>query len=183
MGIIASSYAVSSPYSRSLILLYICHIVCMPSIATEAERRSQKFPDNFSDSLRKTAPPQYPHARTLLASNPYAPPASLAQSIMNASPLLSSLVVVREWLHETATPAATLDPGATTGYWRFTRHVIVQGLRTGRSAGGIVKEMDPDAVNRADGSALAIDDAVGRISPPFGWNYKLMCTASTSHLM
>ncbi|KAI0942549.1 hypothetical protein AcW1_003147 [Taiwanofungus camphoratus] len=109
--------------------------------------------------LRKTAPPQYPHARTLLASNPYAPPASLAQSIMNASPLLSSLVVVREWLHETAPPATTLDPGATTGYWRFTRHVIVQGLRTGRSAGGIVKEMDPDAVNRADGSALAIDDA------------------------
>ncbi|KAI1785823.1 hypothetical protein LXA43DRAFT_1095032 [Ganoderma leucocontextum] len=69
-------------------------------------------------SLRKTTPPEYPHPRDLLAANPYMPPATLAQSIMHASPLLSALVVVREWLHDSAPLPAT--PGATNGYWWFT---------------------------------------------------------------
>ncbi|KAH9929251.1 nuclear pore protein 84/107 [Fomitopsis serialis] len=110
--------------------------------------------------LRKTAPPEYPDPRSLLASNPYTPPATLAQSIMNASPLLSALVVVREWLHDAASAVPPLDPGATNGYWRFTNHVVKQNLRTGGAAGGIVSEMDPDAVNRGEqAKALAVDDA------------------------
>ncbi|CCM01547.1 uncharacterized protein FIBRA_03605 [Fibroporia radiculosa] len=111
--------------------------------------------------LRKTAPPEYPSPRSLLASNPYTPPASLAQSILKSSPFFSSLVVVREWLHETAPAPVALDPGATTGYWRFTKHVVMQGLRMGRHTGGIVSELDPDAVNResGEGQSLAIDDA------------------------
>ncbi|KZT66080.1 hypothetical protein DAEQUDRAFT_813825 [Daedalea quercina L-15889] len=111
-------------------------------------------------SLRKTEPPKYPDPRSLLASNPYTPPATLAQSIMNVSPLLSALVVVREWLHETAAASPPIDPGPTNGYWKFTKHVAMQNLRMGTSAGGIVSEMDPDAVNRdGQGKSLAVDDA------------------------
>ncbi|TBU21786.1 nuclear pore protein 84/107 [Dichomitus squalens] len=110
-------------------------------------------------SLRKTTLPEYPHPRDLLAANPYTPPATLAQSIMNASITLSSLVVVREWLHDSAPLPAT--PGATNGYWRFTRNAVLQGKRTGRVAGGVVSELDPDAVNRSgeEGKGLAPDDA------------------------
>ncbi|TFY52382.1 hypothetical protein EVJ58_g10050 [Rhodofomes roseus] len=111
-------------------------------------------------SLRKTAPTQYPDPRSLLASNPYTPPATLAQSIMNASPLLSALVVVREWLHEMAATVPPIDPGAINGYWRFTKHVLMQDLRMSSATDAVVSEMDPDAVNRgAQAKALAIDDA------------------------
>ncbi|KAI9065014.1 hypothetical protein FKP32DRAFT_1675146 [Trametes sanguinea] len=112
-------------------------------------------------SLRKTARPEYPHPRELLAANPYTPPATLAQSIMHSSPLLSELVVVREWLHDSAPSPAALDPGATNGYWRFTRNALLQGKRTGRMGAGLVTELDPDAVNRdgVEEKGLAPDDA------------------------
>ncbi len=84
---------------------------------------------------------------------------------MHASPLLSALVVVREWLHDSAPLPAT--PGATNGYWRFTRNAVLQGKRTGRVAGGVVAELDPDAVNRGaeEGKGLAPDDAVSPFLP------------------
>ncbi|EIW52209.1 uncharacterized protein TRAVEDRAFT_156299 [Trametes versicolor FP-101664 SS1] len=112
-------------------------------------------------SLRKTTPPEFPHPRELLATNPYTPPATLAQSIMHSSPLLSELVVVREWLHDSAPSPASLDPGATNGYWRFTRNAVLQGKRTGKTGAGLVEELDPDAVNRdeVDEKGLAPDDA------------------------
>jgi nuclear pore complex protein Nup107 len=77
---------------------------------------------------------------------------------MNASPLLSELVVVREWLHETAPQPQ--HPETTTGYWKFTKHSVMQALRTGSGRDGLVREMDPDAVNREEGRTLAADDAV-----------------------
>ncbi|KAI8970749.1 nuclear pore protein 84/107 [Trametes punicea] len=112
-------------------------------------------------SLRKSTPPEYPHPRELLAANPYTPPATLAQSIMHSSPLLSELVVVREWLHDSAPSPVALDPGATNGYWRFTRNALLQGKRTGRTGAGLVTELDPDAVNRdgVEEKGLAPDDA------------------------
>ncbi|OBZ72749.1 hypothetical protein A0H81_06689 [Grifola frondosa] len=112
-------------------------------------------------SLRKTAPPIYPDPRTLLASNPYTPPAILAQSTMHSSPLLSALVVVQEWLHDSAPLPSAYPLGATTGYWRFTRNAVLQGKRTGRPGAGLVSEMDPDAINRdtSEGKGLAPDDA------------------------
>lgn len=84
---------------------------------------------------------------------------------MNPSPLLSELVVVREWLHETAPPPQHTE--VTTGYWKFTRHSVMQALRTGSGRDGLVKEMDPDAVNREEGRTLAADDAVNIPTP---WN-------------
>lgn len=110
--------------------------------------------------LRKTEPSSRPTARALLKENPYTPTATLAQSIMVHSPLLNELVVVREWLHDDAPPPRL--PEATTGYWNFTKHRLLQGLRTGnkKEIETLVSELDPDAVNRDDGKVLAGDDAV-----------------------
>ncbi|KAI0338793.1 hypothetical protein BDW22DRAFT_1362509 [Trametopsis cervina] len=104
--------------------------------------------------LRKTQPPRFPRASTLLASNPYTPTTTLAQAVMHASRLLTELVVVREWLHETAPNPPHAE--VTGAYWRFTKHQTMQNLRTGKrdALGG----MDPDAVNRGDGGMLAPDD-------------------------
>lgn len=108
---------------------------------------------------RKTDPPPLPSACELLAENPYTPTSTLSQAIINASPLLTELIVVREWLQET-TPAL-LRPESTTGYWKFMKYCVMQSLRTGMGhRDGLVKEMDPDAVNRdrAGGRGLAADD-------------------------
>jgi Nuclear pore protein 84 / 107 len=111
---------------------------------------------------RKTEPPALPSAQELLAENPYTPTSTLAQAIMNASPLLTELIVVREWLQETA--PAPQRPEATTGYWKFTKYNVMQSLRSGTGTrDGLVKEMDPDALNREAGRSLAIDDMVSCI--------------------
>ncbi|KAH7886730.1 nuclear pore protein 84/107 [Phlebopus sp. FC_14] len=107
---------------------------------------------------RKTEPQAYPHPRTLLAQNPFTPTSTLAQAIMHASPLLSELVIVREWLHDTASPPQY--PEATTGYWKFTKYNAMQTLRSGAAPReGLVAELDPDAVNKGNGRTLAADDA------------------------
>ncbi|KAI0259467.1 nuclear pore protein 84/107 [Gloeopeniophorella convolvens] len=110
---------------------------------------------------RKTEPPPQLSARALLNANPYTPTSALAQATMAASRTLAELVVVREWLHDTAPPPP--HPDASTGYWRFTKHRVMQNLRTGntgRTADNVVHEMDPDAVVREAGSgrSLAADD-------------------------
>lgn len=90
---------------------------------------------------------------------------------MHASRLLSELVVVREWLHDTAPRPSTID--ATTGYWKFTKHQLMQSLRMGETPS--LEAMDPDAINREEGSALAPDDSVS--SPGHLQN----CSALTPH--
>jgi hypothetical protein len=92
---------------------------------------------------------------------------------MAASRTLSELVVVREWLHDTAPPPPR--PDASTGYWRFTKHRVTQGRwtgNTGRTAENVVREMDPDAVVREAeiGRSLAGDDAVrGGFLASYSW--------------
>ena len=67
---------------------------------------------------------------------------------MHASPLLSELIIVCEWLRETAPPPQ--HPEVATGYWKFTKHNVMQGLRMGAGPReGLVKELDPDAVKEA----------------------------------
>ncbi|KIM43977.1 hypothetical protein M413DRAFT_68391 [Hebeloma cylindrosporum] len=108
-------------------------------------------------SARKTETPLSQSAKELLVENPYTPTSTLVQAIMDSSPVLTELIVVREWLQETA-PAPS-PPEANTGYWKFTKHTIMQSLRTGHAQrDGMVTEMDPDAVNRGNGAALAADD-------------------------
>ncbi|PPQ72703.1 hypothetical protein CVT24_012914 [Panaeolus cyanescens] len=107
---------------------------------------------------RKTEPPSIQSPKELLIQNPYIPTTTLANAIIHTSTLLTELIVVREWLHETAPPPT--PPEANTGYWKFTKHTITQGLRTGHAQReGMVSEMDPDAVNRGGGASLAADDA------------------------
>ena len=113
---------------------------------------------------RKTEAPLPPTAHDLLSRNPYTPTSTLAQSILEHSRLLNELVSVREWLHDCAPPPHL--PEATTGYWKFTKHRLLQGLRTGnkRELDPLVTELDPDAPNRSDnGKGLSPDDTVGYI--------------------
>lgn len=106
---------------------------------------------------RKTEFKRSVTAGELLSENPYTPTSTVAQAILNANPLLSELIVVREWLHDTA--SSPQNPEATTGYRKFTKHSVMKSLRSGQR-NGLVKEMDPDAVNREPGSSLAADDMV-----------------------
>ncbi|KAF9475041.1 hypothetical protein BDN70DRAFT_884207 [Pholiota conissans] len=107
---------------------------------------------------RKTEPPHTPTAKELLLENPYTPTSTIIQAILDASPLLSELFVIREWLQESA--PAPARPEANTGYWKFTKHTIMQSMRTGQAPrDGLVSDMDPDATNREDGAGLAGDDA------------------------
>jgi nuclear pore complex protein Nup107 len=64
-------------------------------------------------ALAKQIPesPLTPTAKDLLLENPYIPMSTLARTIIRASPLLTELIVVQEWLHDTAPP-----PEANTGY-------------------------------------------------------------------
>ncbi|KAH9075675.1 107-domain-containing protein [Lactarius deliciosus] len=119
-------------------------------------------PRCYAVLLARPEPPPQPSARALLATNPYTPTSTLAQATLAASRALSELVVVREWLHDTAPPPP--HPDASTGYWRFTKHRVTQGLwtgNTGRAADSVVREMDPDSVVREAeiGRGLAADDA------------------------
>jgi nuclear pore complex protein Nup107 len=108
---------------------------------------------------RKIEPAPRPSARELLAQNPYTPSATIVQALVESSPLLQELLVVREWLQDTAPQPP--HPEASTGYWKFTKHNILQGLRTSNSyRDGLVKELDPDAPSREEGRNLASDDAV-----------------------
>ncbi|KAJ7695654.1 hypothetical protein B0H17DRAFT_1131279 [Mycena rosella] len=95
----------------------------------------------------RDAGPPVPTACDLLTENLYTPTSTLTQAIMHASPLLSELIIVREWLQDTAPPPP--HPEATMGYWKFTKH---------GAAGGLVKEMDLDSVNCTDGQMLTADN-------------------------
>ena len=103
---------------------------------------------------------EWPSPQQLLQENPYTPTSTLAQAIMRSSRLFYELVIVREWLHDTAPPPPV--PDAATGYWKFTKYQLMQALRTGNrmQSDGLVREMDPDAPNRDDARGLAADDAV-----------------------
>ncbi|KAF8639343.1 hypothetical protein AX17_001562 [Amanita inopinata Kibby_2008] len=104
-------------------------------------------------ATRKTTP-----SPSTFVPNPYTPASTLAQAILRASPLLTELVVVREWLHDTA-PQPPI-PEATTGYLNFTKHAMMQDKRLGRKP-TTVEYLDPDASNRPSDSPaqLASDDA------------------------
>ncbi|KAF6745641.1 nuclear pore complex protein [Ephemerocybe angulata] len=80
-------------------------------------------------------------------------PKPTAQQLIAINPYTTALVVVREWLQDTA-PTPPI-PEATTG-----GHNVLQGMRSGNTyRDGLVKELDPDAPNREEGRALASDDA------------------------
>lgn len=119
------------------------------------------FQIDIDARLRKTESHLPPTPKELLRENPYTPTAMIAQSIMRHSPLLNELVIVREWLHDTAPNPR--PPEAATGYWKFTHLRLQQAQRIGdrRDVQKLVQELDPDAVNRPNGGkVLSADDAV-----------------------
>ncbi|KAL5501221.1 NUP84 [Sanghuangporus vaninii] len=134
--------------------------------ATKDEITMLKLESNTWDlvqllmSVRKTEPAPFPSAKELLRKNPYLPTRTLAQSILRDSPLLNELVIVREWLHDSA--PVPIPPENATGYWKFTRLRLQQAERTGdrRDVEKLVTELDPDALNRENnGKVLFADDA------------------------
>ena len=151
----------------------------MPCVVLSSPSAQYLKATNYS--ARKTEPLPLPSPRDLLSENPYTPTSTLAQAIMNSSPLLSELIVVREWLHDTAPQPQ--HPEATTGYWKFTKHSIMQALRTGSAyRDGLVREMDPDAMNRGDGRALAADDTVGFLPNLLRYN-DVKCSRRIARIM
>ncbi|EKM74849.1 hypothetical protein AGABI1DRAFT_80653 [Agaricus bisporus var. burnettii JB137-S8] len=140
--------------------------------SSQEERELLKLEENTWGLLqalmaaRKTELKPKKTPRELLIENPYTPTSTIAQALMQSSPLFSELIVVREWLQEIA--PLPIVPEATTGYWKFTKYNVMQAFRTGRnnnSGGGgggrdgLVREMDPDVLSREDGKTLAPDDA------------------------
>ncbi|KAG1789417.1 uncharacterized protein HD556DRAFT_1493348 [Suillus plorans] len=91
---------------------------------------------------------------TLLAKNPYTH-VNTTQAIMNSSVLLTELVVVREWFHETA--PRVQHPETTTGYWKFMKHILCRLYAQTQESiiEGLVKELNPDAMNRKSEKILA----------------------------
>ncbi|KAG2116585.1 uncharacterized protein F5147DRAFT_649059 [Suillus discolor] len=67
---------------------------------------------------------------------------------MNSAVLLTELVVVREWFHETA--PRVQHPEAITGYWKFMKHILCRLYAQTQESirEGLVKELNPDAMNR-----------------------------------
>jgi nuclear pore complex protein Nup107 len=82
----------------------------------------------------------------------YTPPLTLVQSAIAASPALSELSVVKDWLHSTA--YSRLHPAEVRkGYLTYTKNKLKQALRTGGNKadlGSLVDTLDPDATNRKD---------------------------------
>jgi nuclear pore complex protein Nup107 len=104
-----------------------------------------------------------PTAAALLDANPYTSTATLAQAILASSSALQELVVVREWLHETAPPPPAV-PATLPGFRRATRVRLDQVRRAAgaaRDADALVGVLDPDATSMEPGKALATEDVVG----------------------
>lgn len=105
-----------------------------------------------------------PTARAILHDNPYATPQQLANRLIAHSPILTELMITREWLQDTAPPPQILE--SVTAYWNFTRLNLMHAKRSGVNGAqtGLVKELDPDVVNRKPGRTLAGEDAVSMLS-------------------
>ncbi|KIY49632.1 hypothetical protein FISHEDRAFT_40657 [Fistulina hepatica ATCC 64428] len=107
---------------------------------------------------RKTQRPKFVSAREMLSENPYSPTSDLAQAIMKASPILCELIVIREWLQDTAPRPRMIE--ATSGYWSCTKHSMMQARRTDLPNNeSLVEDLDPDATTRGKRRALASEDA------------------------
>jgi nuclear pore complex protein Nup107 len=88
------------------------------------------------------------------------PPRQLAHHIIHHSPVLTEHIVTREWLQDTAPTPQTIE--SATAYWNFTRLNLLhaQTLGVARSQVNLVKELDPDMINREPSSMLETEDAV-----------------------
>lgn len=115
---------------------------------------------HFVRSARKTTISDIPMPSELLQSNPFATPKMLVHHLIHNSPVLTELVVTREWLQETAPSPQPVE--SASAYRNFTRLNILHNQRVGpmgRQA-NLVKELDPDVTIREASMTLAAEDAV-----------------------
>lgn len=110
---------------------------------------------------RKTFVSSLPTALTVLRENPYATPSCLANHLVHHSPVLTELIITREWLQDTAPSPQIVESAAA--YWNFTRLGLMHAQRAGAAStpANLVKELDPDVVTRDPGGVLAAEDTVG----------------------
>ena len=123
------------------------------------QKSTKPFPTEIPRA-RKTAVSSLPTARALLRENPYATPRNLANHLIHHSPVLTELVITREWLQDTAPPPQIIESAAA--YWNFTRLSLMHIQRSGVAGtqANLVKELDPDVLSRDPNSALTAEDAV-----------------------
>ncbi|BGP17798.1 hypothetical protein JCM10213_001701 [Rhodosporidiobolus nylandii] len=96
------------------------------------------------------------------SKNPYTPPLTVVQRLIEGDQDLIELSVIRDWLH--SIPSSLNPAEIRRGYLPYTKNKIKQLKRTGvKAPKGLVDELDPDAILRAggagEGARLEGDDA------------------------
>ncbi|GAA5904143.1 hypothetical protein JCM6882_003958 [Rhodosporidiobolus microsporus] len=96
------------------------------------------------------------------SKNPYTPPLTVIQRLIEGNKDLIELSAIRDWLH--SIPSSLNPAEIRRGYLPYTKNKLKQLKRTGqRAPQGLVEELDPDALVRAGGAEkgarLEADDA------------------------
>ncbi|GAA6057632.1 hypothetical protein JCM3770_005005 [Rhodotorula araucariae] len=105
---------------------------------------------------------QDPPALASSSKNPYTPPHTVAQRIVNHRSDLVELAAIRDWLH--SVPSSLHPAEIRRGYLPYTKNTLKHLRRTGQPhPQGLVHQLDPDALVRArardDAARLESDDA------------------------
>ncbi|GAA5832428.1 hypothetical protein JCM11251_006451 [Rhodosporidiobolus azoricus] len=96
------------------------------------------------------------------SKNPYTPPLTVVQRLIEGNKELIELSAIRDWLH--SIPSSLNPAEIRRGYLPYTKNKLKQLKRTGqRAPQGLVEDLDPDALVRAGGAEkgarLEADDA------------------------
>ncbi|KAI5475321.1 nuclear pore complex protein Nup107 [Pseudohyphozyma bogoriensis] len=110
----------------------------------------------YSERLSETRRAESPSPAST-SKNPYTPPITVVQKLIENDKDLIELAAIRDWLHSIPT---SLNPAEIRrGYLPYTKNKLKQARRTGAPVPrGLVDELDPDAVLRGAGR-LDEDDA------------------------
>ncbi|GAA5960795.1 hypothetical protein JCM3765_000820 [Sporobolomyces pararoseus] len=116
----------------------------------------------YSERLNDSTSPSADPSSAGSSKNPYTPPLSVIQKVIEGNKDLIELSAIRDWLH--SIPSSLAPAEVRRGYLPYTKNKLKQTRRTGATAPkGLVEELDPDAVLRAGGSSagarLEADDA------------------------
>ncbi|GAA5852447.1 hypothetical protein JCM8547_006786 [Rhodosporidiobolus lusitaniae] len=85
------------------------------------------------------------------SKNPYTPPLTVVQRLIEGNKDLIELSAIRDWLH--SIPSSLSPAEIRRGYLPYTKNALKQLKRTGaKPPAGLVSELDPDAVVRRGGA-------------------------------
>ncbi|GAA5895279.1 Nup84p [Sporobolomyces salmoneus] len=116
----------------------------------------------YTERLSDSTPPPADPSSVGSSKNPYTPPLSVVQRVIEGNKDLIELSAIRDWLH--SIPSSLSPAEVRRGYLPYTKNKLKQIKRTGAATPrGLVEELDPDALFRAggssDGARLEADDA------------------------